>query len=191
MVKKLITMAAAALLITAVACGSDNSQPQTQAAKLATIVPAPPVPADNLPVELPTPAQPIQNIEQIAQDQENPAPTQVAAETSGGPQPASQETPEQGQETVAIDVHTSEEMPGQHNEVQLADVYAAMDMNQFAITAEQWEAYVETGDAEASGMPVITERQHLDHPYLHMTEGQTSYGKKGIRFGPTYFLTNS
>ena len=120
MFRKLITTAAAALLITAAACG--GNEPQAQPAELATIAPAPPGPAETANIEMPARAEPIQQIEQTAQEhqatqqqppqRETPKSTQVVV-SPGEPTstPPPEPTPPQMQVPTETPVPTPTSLP--------------------------------------------------------------------------------
>ena len=117
--------------------------------------------------------------QQLPQQQvEQPAvpESQEPAKENNPSEPAVQ-APRQGQEK-----------PGQFNELQVTDIYAGMDLDQLAITREQWEAMK---------IPTQTRKTRLrdreekgSHHYGHMAgPSQTTY-QSTAQFGPRHFLEN-
>ena len=193
MFKTILALAALMIIATAVACGNSQQPTSGTQGQIATIVPAPDA-GNQQQVEMPTPAQPIPGItdptpaptpkprspeQPIALAQPGQAPVSATTAPKGGNNPSEPtvQAPQQGQEK-----------PGQFNELQVTNVYAGMDLDQFAITREQWEAMK---------IPAQTRETHSrdreekgNHHYGHMAGPSPTTYQSTAQFGPRHFLEN-
>ena len=234
MLTKILTFAALATLALILACGTTSPAPEEPSRNNQPANPTQPTAQQAQPQDTPSLAERINQRQQAAGEATPQSPLAVAEPAPAGQSPdtptgvipgsAAQQEPDpqaqqqqtgntgqQGQANPAITLDPAS-MPGELSEVQLADIYAGMDLEQFAITPEQWEAIKQPqstrnpGEMEGLGMPVLTPEQRNSHPYNHMIQPSPAGNdgnppdKKGyminpstrheVRIGPRAFLEN-